>query len=409
MTQLNPTITRWQGVGLLSTALLGTSVFILPQLTVKLAADGAVFAWALLLLAMLPVALVFAKLGQLYPDAGGPSWYVRQAFGERAGAAIGLLFLAVAPIGLPAAMMMTMAFADLLVPLGEEAKLLFELGLMAMMLALNYRGLQLSGQLQFGLTIVILAVFAAMILGNVEQIRAPQLDQLSAAPVLTAAGVALWAFLGVEAFSHLSAEFKDPQRDFMPAMMWGTILVGLVYMAGTALVLDAEQEGVAIATLFDQLFGGGGAVVIGGLGVLAGIATMNTYFNSMARLTWSLAKQGYLPQQFVQLNSAQVPARALVMLALLQGASLLLSYWLQWDFEHLLAPSNGIFVLVYLLSMLAGWRLLGRRYKVVTAMASVLILLLGYSVGTHMFYAIGALLIAMLLLWLKPKSENACA
>ncbi|WP_298442301.1 L-methionine/branched-chain amino acid transporter [uncultured Ferrimonas sp.] len=409
MTQLTPTITRWQGVGLLSTALLGTSVFLLPQLTVKMAADGALLAWGILLLAMLPVALVFAKLGQRYPDAGGPATFVGNAFGERAGAAIGLLFLAVAPIGLPAAMMMTLAFADALVPMSAATKLALGLGLNGLMLALNYRGLQLSGKLQFGLTVVIMAIFALLALTHGDSLRLPQWPGQAMSPVLAATGVAMWAFLGIEAFAHLSAEFQDPKRDFLPAMMWGTVIVGLIYLLGTALVLDLGAAPLAMATLFDQSFGAGGAWVIGGLGVLAGFATMNTYFNSMARLLWSLAGQGYLPQGLAQLNSAAVPARSMWALALLQAGSLLLAYLLEWDFEHLLAPSNGIFVLVYLLAMLAGYRLLSRSFKWVAAFGAVLIMVLGYSIGMQMLYAVVALAVAIGLLWLQPKLKARAA
>lgn len=406
MSQLKPTITRWQGIGLLSTALLGTSVFILPQLTVKLAADGAMLAWVLLLAAMLPISLIFAKLGQLYPDAGGPATFVSNAFGERAGAAIGILFLAVAPIGLPAAMMMTLAFADALVPLTPEAKLAAGIGINLIMVLLNANGLQLSGRLQFGLTLIIMAVFVLLLFGQASSLAVPNFESVQVDTVLLAAGVAMWAFLGVEAFSHLSAEFRHPERDFLPAMMTGTAIVGVIYLAGTWLVQQHSSEQLAMAALFDGTIGFGGAWVVGGLGVLAGFATMNTYFNSMARLTWSLAGQGYLPKGINQLNTAQVPLRAMMVLAGIQVASLTLAYLFAWDFEHLLAPANGIFVLVYLLSMLAGYRLLSKRYRSVAVVAIVLTMVLGYSIGVQMLYAVSALAVAMLLLWLKPKLVN---
>ena len=48
MTRLNQTITRWQGIGLIATTLLGTGVFILPQLTIVTAGDKAIWAWVIL-------------------------------------------------------------------------------------------------------------------------------------------------------------------------------------------------------------------------------------------------------------------------------------------------------------------------------------------------------------------------
>jgi len=45
----------------------------------------------LLILAILPVAMVFAKLSSQYPHAGGPAFFVEKAFGVTAGRTIGML------------------------------------------------------------------------------------------------------------------------------------------------------------------------------------------------------------------------------------------------------------------------------------------------------------------------------
>ena len=116
MQPMNATIGRWQGIGLLVTTMLGTGVFVLPQLTVELAGTTALWSWGLLMVAMLPVTLVFAMLGQHCPHAGGPAQFVEQAFSARQGRIIGLMFLLVVPIGAPAAIELTMEFVNLLVP-----------------------------------------------------------------------------------------------------------------------------------------------------------------------------------------------------------------------------------------------------------------------------------------------------
>ena len=42
-------IGRWQGAGLMATTLLGTGVFILPQMTLDIAGEGSIFSWFLLI------------------------------------------------------------------------------------------------------------------------------------------------------------------------------------------------------------------------------------------------------------------------------------------------------------------------------------------------------------------------
>ncbi|MBY5921692.1 L-methionine/branched-chain amino acid transporter [Ferrimonas balearica] len=409
MTTLNPSITRWQGVGLLATALLGTSVFILPQLTVSMAGAGALWAWGLLILAMLPITLVFAQLGRRFPNAGGPAYFVAKAFGERAGASVGLVFLFAAPVGLPAAMMMTFEFVHSLVPLGTLGTLLAQLGVLAAMVLLNLKGVQLSGRLQFGLTLVILAVMvgiAVVLFGTTEGSFKPLAGPWSWDPMLAAAGVAIWSYLGVEAMSHLSAEFKSPERDFVPAMLWATLLVGVIYLCGTVLILMMPGESrLMMVDLFNAAVGGGGAWVIGLLGILAGIATMNTYLNAMSRLIWSLSQQGYLPASLESLNRYRVPQRALLSLATLLALSLMVAHWAALDFDRLLPWVNGLFVVVYLLSMAAGYRLLSRRYRALAMTGAALTALLGFALGPALLYGIGAIVLVLgWIAWLQRRA-----
>lgn len=57
-----------QGVGLLSTSLLGTGVFAVPALAALVAGDNSLWAWPLLILLVFPIAIVFALLGRHFPS-----------------------------------------------------------------------------------------------------------------------------------------------------------------------------------------------------------------------------------------------------------------------------------------------------------------------------------------------------
>ena len=69
-----------------------------------------------------------------------------------------------------------------------------------------------------------------------------------------------------------------------------------------------------MAQAFDRLCGGYGQWVIGILGLCSGLATVNVYTASVARLTWSFSQQGVLPAWFQPLNRHQVPERALYLI-----------------------------------------------------------------------------------------------
>ena len=84
-----------QGIGLLSTSLLGTGVFAVPALAALVAGNNSLWAWPVLIILVFPIAIVFAILGRHYPSAGGVAHFVGMAFGSRLERVTGWLFLSV--------------------------------------------------------------------------------------------------------------------------------------------------------------------------------------------------------------------------------------------------------------------------------------------------------------------------
>lgn len=65
-----------QGVGLLSTSLLGTGVFAVPALAAQVAQGDSLWAWPVLIALVFPIAIAFAALGRHFPSAGGAAHFV---------------------------------------------------------------------------------------------------------------------------------------------------------------------------------------------------------------------------------------------------------------------------------------------------------------------------------------------
>ena len=92
-----------QGAALTLGAVLGTGVFSLPALAAGVAGPASLVAWLALVLLSIPLAATFAALGARFPDGGGVSTYVRNAFGARASTVIGWCFYFAVPLGAPPA------------------------------------------------------------------------------------------------------------------------------------------------------------------------------------------------------------------------------------------------------------------------------------------------------------------
>jgi amino acid efflux transporter len=407
-------IGRWQGAALMATTLLGTGVFILPQMTVEVAGPWALLAWLLLTLAVLPLAFTFGLLASRFPHATGPAHFAALAFGELTGRVLGLMFLLVVPLGASAALMITFEFIAPLLPEAQYWRLPVELSLLGLLWLLNYRGLQLSARLQFGLTLLIIALVLMLLLAfgllQPQQIQQPSLPAFSSSSLAAACAIAFWSFLGVEAMTHLAHDFRDASKDLLPALIRGCLVVGAIYVACSYLVLVmGTGETLAMISVFNQLLGGYGELVLGILGFCSGIATVNVYTASVARSLASFSEQGITPAYFQQKNHHQMPQRALSAIIAAMAAVLLLTWYSGQQLEDLISWVNGVFVVIYLVSMAAAYQLLPGRYKALSLVSLALCLLLALAIAEHMLYALLLVVLLWPVLYLQQRKQRLSA
>lgn len=390
-----------QGVGLLSTSLLGTGVFAVPALGALVAGDNSLWAWPALIVLVFPVAIVFALLGRHYPSAGGVAHFVEMAFGPRMARVTGWLFLSVIPVGLPAALHIASGFTQALFGWHGWQLLMAEMATLGIVWWLGSRGASSSANLQTLVAMLIVALLAAIwIYGDISasEIPFPALSDIAISPLFAALSVMFWCFVGLEAFAHMASEFRHPERDFPRALIIGLLLAGVVYWACTVLVLHFHAYGPAntaaasLPSIVVQLFG------VKALWV----ASLNIYIQSFARLVWSQAQ--HKPTSFLaRLSPGLVPRNALSVVIGSCMASTLASYWLNINLDALIIYANGIFILIYLLCMLAGCKLLAGRYRTLSVIGVALCVLLLAMVGWKSLYAIGMLAA----LWLLLPGRNA--
>ena len=172
MSRLNPELGLLQGIGLLSTSLLGTGIFVIPALAATAAGEASLWAWMLLIALVLPVAFTFAQLGRHFPHAGGAPHFIGRAFGPRMERISALLFLAVLPVGLPAALNISTGFFQALFAIGRGEALLIQLATLGAMLLLGQRPAKASGMVQG-------AIALAIILQVYRNYRAIDVDQFT--------------------------------------------------------------------------------------------------------------------------------------------------------------------------------------------------------------------------------------
>lgn len=403
-----------QGIGLLSTSLLGTGVFAVPALAALVAGNNSLWAWPVLIILVFPIAIVFAILGRHYPSAGGVAHFVGMAFGSRLERVTGWLFLSVIPVGLPAALQIAAGFGQAMFGWHSWQLLLAELGTLALVWYIGTRGASSSANLQTVIAGLIVALIVAIWwAGDIKpaNIPFPAPGNIELTGLFAALSVMFWCFVGLEAFAHLASEFKNPERDFPRALMIGLLLAGLVYWGCTVVVLhfDAYGEKMAAAAslpkIVVQLFGVGALWIACVIGYLACFASLNIYIQSFARLVWSQAQHN--PDHYLaRLSSRHIPNNALNAVLGCCVVSTLVIHALEINLDALIIYANGIFIMIYLLCMLAGCKLLQGRYRLLAVVGGLLCVLLLAMVGWKSLYALIMLAGLWLLLPKRKTPEN---
>jgi amino acid efflux transporter len=403
-----------QGVGLLSTSLLGTGVFAVPALAAQLAHEDSLWAWPILLALVFPIAIAFAALGRHFPSAGGAAHFVGMAFGPRMARVTGWLFLSVIPFGLPAALQIAAGFWQAAFGWSSDQLLLVQLATLLIIWLLGTRSAGSSANVQTLIAILIIAmVIAIWWRGGITpaEIPWPAVADISPPNMANALAVMFWCFVGLEAFAHLATEFRHPERDFPRALLIGLLVAGAVYWGCTVAVLnfnafgEGREAAASLPEIMVQLFGQHALWIACIIGYLACFASVNIYTQSFSRLVWSQAQERPT-SKLAALSAGQVPVNAL---SVVVGSCLvftLLIYWLHLPLDTLIVYANGIFVLIYLLCMLAGCRILAGRSKAMALIGSVLCCLLLVMIGWKSMYALGMFAALWLLL---PRVKKAQA
>ena len=301
--------------------ILGTGVY---ALTGTVAGEVGGAAWAPFLVAFAVATITafsYLELVTRYPQAAGAALYTHRAFGLHF-----LTFLVAFTVmcsGITSASTASNAFAGFLsdgfglgLRAGSNGILLIALGFMALVAAVNFRGVGESVKANIvltcvelsGLLMIILLGFWAMSQGRAdfsEVMMFRSSEEKSAFLALTAAtSLAFFAMVGFEDSVNMAEECTNPVRDFPRMMLIGLGITGLIYVlvsiCAVALVpvgdLDRHRKGSALTQVvragapglpFDRIF------PFIGMFAVANSALINMLMAS--RLLYGLANQGVLP------------------------------------------------------------------------------------------------------------------
>jgi amino acid efflux transporter len=270
-------------------------------------------------------------------------------------------------------------------------------------------GSKSSGRLQTVIALSIFALVSAFVWKadiTAADIAVPTMTSDSMWSIGAALAVMFWCFVGIEAFAHMGEEFKNPQRDFPIAIIAGCFVAGIVYWACSVVIIklgaygSPEFDAASIPWVTEQLFGNGFKTVISVLGFFACFASLNLYTQSLSRMIWAQARQHSPESRMAQLNSRGVPLYPTLAIGFVALISCVIGELSNLDLEFFLKLANGIFVLVYLLAMLAACRLLTGASRYTAMLSLVICTLVFICLSWSMLYAV-TIFVTLSLPWRK--------
>lgn len=377
-------ITWLQGTAMTIGAVIGAGILVLPAIAAGIAGPASLASWLLMGLISLPMLAAIAQMSSRYPNSGGIAAYAQQAFGCGMGRLTGFLIFSAMPIGLPPTALIGANYLCSLFGWGTDASHLAAGVLILTAIALNLRGIELSGKSQLLIVSVILSILIFVVLSSLSEVRAANFTPFmphGPGAVGHTMSLLFFAFLGWEMIGHLAEEFKNPRRDIPISLGAAYVIVNAVYLAVALVVVGSGvykggNPNIAMVSLIKLRWGEPAAVLVGLLGFVVCYCPVHTYIAGFSRLFYAQARAGYFPKRFGELHPVyKTPYRALRLFVPLNLALLFLSWFLKWDLKPLLGIPSATFLLVYTIGMLSAAKVLptksGRRCGLVSGVLSL--------------------------------------
>ena len=338
-------------------SVIGTGIFLktAPMAQLVDSPSRVLLAWLAAGLLSLAGALTYAELGAMLPEAGGDYVFLREAYGNLVAFLFGWTNLVLIATGSVAAVSTALAsFLASFVPLDavwvtRDVNLLgqvihWRLGIQQLVAvavillfsAINAKGVAAGARVQWiatvaklgGIAIIVFGAFVLSKSGSWDHLRAPATAGVSGGG-MTAFGAAmlaaLWAYQGWSNVSMVAGEIEKPERNVPRALIYGMLLVILVYLLTNLAYFyalpyseivtsnsTAYRDALPVAAKAAQTFFSYGAQLVSLAFIICVIGALNGIILMNARVPFAMARNGLFFRRLGELNpDSRVPVAAI--------------------------------------------------------------------------------------------------
>ncbi len=314
--------------------IIGAGIFINPYVVAqRLPSAGPVlWAWIAGGAIALAGAFAFAELAALFPRAGGEYAYLREAYHPLVAFLFGWASLVMIQGGGIAAVAITFAQYALRLTGGSAASpKSLAVGAIAVVALVNTLGVKPGSRLLNVLVVLKIGALAALILGGLwlAPSLAPEVRPHAARPPATVFAFAaalvpiLFSYGGWQSANTVAEEIRSPEKTLPRALVAGTVLVVIVYVAVNVVYLATlSRDGLAAtstpaADAVARIFGPGADRWIAAAIAISTFGFLDVSLLGPTRISYAMAQDGVFFAGFGRLHARfATPHRAILLQAL---------------------------------------------------------------------------------------------
>lgn len=327
----------WSAASIVVGTVIGSGIFLVPKTMVHNtgSAEMVYLVWIFGGLLTLAGALTYAELSAMLPEAGGEYVYLREAYGPFWGFLYGWTQMWVAKSGSVATLAtgffyylanfrpeLEFTLLSIPVPLGPEGGplpvslgQLLAIGVILFLGGVNWMGVRAGGGVQVVVTLLKVALIGGIVViglfggaGNTANFSSSTPGVGGVAGFFAALVAALWAYDGWNNVSMVSGEIRDPQRNLPRALIYGTLLVVLIYLVTNLayfFVLPAREVAMydrVASEMMRKVVGGWGADAVSVAAMISIFAALNGSILSGSRVPYAAACDGLFFKAFREVH-----------------------------------------------------------------------------------------------------------
>ena len=282
-------------------AMIGSGIFILPALALKIAGPAVILAYLLAGLLVVPAALSKSEMATAMPEAGGTYIYIERGMGPLLGtiAGVGTWF--------------SLSFKGALALVGGVPYLLLlfdlplqpvALGLATVLILVNLVGAKQTGRLQVGIVVVMLAALGWFAAGSAPQVGTANYANFfgdGLFGLLEAMGLVFVSYAGVTKVASVAEEIESPGRNIPLGILGSLAFTTILYVAIVAVLVGVTDPGsvagslTPVAVAAEATLGRFGVIAVILAAILALISTANAGILSSSRYPFAMSRDQLAP------------------------------------------------------------------------------------------------------------------